>query len=242
VAKLIASEIESRPGLRRLQSAQTKRYDVAYEVIVPNNMDADTLVEKMNSIAVPGSSQSQAFRKALTSTDGVAQVGQIIVKMPARKFEESATTSPGRKPQEEGEEGSSWKSLVIGSVAIIMALLCGTATALLLKRKLQPFPASVPCQNMDADTNGCLDGVVLPVQEIDAEAGRCVVDNVILPVPDVHAKACRSPEDSGAIPAGQAVDAEADKGQVIFFEDVNAGAGEPVEVCKVLPKRRVIQL
>jgi len=180
VAKLIASEIETRPGLRRLQSTQTKRYDVAYEVIVPSGMDADALVEKMNRIAVSGSSESQAFRQVLTSADGIAQVGQIVAKIPASKFEENATTPLGSKP-EPLEEENSWTSLVIGSVAVFMALLCGTTTALLLKRKLQPFPTPVPGQKVDAETHRCVDGAILPGQEVDAEAGNGLVDGAILP-------------------------------------------------------------
>jgi hypothetical protein len=150
VAKVIASEIETRPGLRRLQSAQTKHYDVAYEVIVPSSMDADALVGKMNRIAVPGSSESQGFRQVLTSADALAQVGVIVAKIIARKFEENATAPLGSKP-EELEEEKSWTSLVVGSIAVFMALLCGTTTVLLLKRKLHAFSTPVQGQKMDAD-------------------------------------------------------------------------------------------
>jgi len=166
-----ASEIGTRPGLRRLQSSQTKRYDVAYEVLVPSSMDADALVAKMNRIAVPGSSESQAFRQVLTSTDGIARVGQIVAKIPAYKVEENATTPLGSEP-EPLEEENSWTTLVIGTVAVFMALLCGTTTALMLKRKLQPLPNPVPSQKVDAEIQRGLDGVIVPGQEVDAEAGN----------------------------------------------------------------------
>jgi len=185
-----------------LQSSQTKRYDVAYEVIVPSGMDADALVALMNLIAVPGSSASQAFRQVLTSTDGIAQVGKIVVKIPARKFEENATTPPGSKP-ESLEEENSWTALVVGAVAIFMALFCGTTTALLLRRKMQP---PVPGQNVDAETHKSLDGVILPGQDVDAEAGN------------------------GAILLGQEVDADAGNGPSLLGQDVHAEAGKGEEV------------
>jgi len=138
-------------------------------------MDADALVEKMNRIAVSGSSESQAFRQVLTSADGIAEVGRIVAKIPASKFEENATTSLGSKPEPQEEENS-WTSLVVGSVAVFMTLLCGTTTALLLKRKLQTSPTTTPGQKVDAETfNGLVDGVVLPGQA-RTKAERKLVD------------------------------------------------------------------
>jgi hypothetical protein len=192
VAKVIASEIETRPGLRRLQSTQTKRYDVAYEIMVPSGMDADALVEKMNRIAVSGSSESEVFRQVLTSADGIAQVSKIVAKIPAHKFEENATTPLGSKP-EPVEEENSWASLVIGSVAVFIALLGGTTTALLLKRKLQPFPTQVPGQKKDAENHGCLDGAIPSGQEVDAEAGVGLVDGIIAPGQELDGEAGDGP-------------------------------------------------
>jgi muconolactone delta-isomerase len=225
VAKVTASEIETRPGLRRLQSTQTKRYDVAYEVIVPSGMDADAMVEKMNRIAMSGSSESQAFRQVLTSADGIAQVGQIVAKIPARKFEEKATTPLGSQPEpQEEKEENSWTSLVVGSVAVFMALLCGTTTILLLRRKLQPSPTAVPNPKADGETLKSVDGAILPGQEVDAEAGNGQADGAVLLGQGVDAEAGK----------GQKLDAEAVDGLVLPDEEV-----EEVPTGKTLPPRLV---
>merc|ERR1711959_626828 len=85
VVKLSVSEIGQGPGLRRLQSIQTKRYEVSFGIILASTMDADVVVEKANRIAVPGTAESLIFRQVLTATNGVVQVRQIAMKVPAHK-------------------------------------------------------------------------------------------------------------------------------------------------------------
>merc|ERR1711977_559218 len=82
VVELIASEIVQ--GARRLSAVQAKRYTVSYEVVVPSTMSVDALIEKANRIASAGSVESQTFRQVLTATDGVEQVSQVVIKIPAR--------------------------------------------------------------------------------------------------------------------------------------------------------------
>merc|ERR1719440_365111 len=99
VVKLNVSEINETSGTtRRLQENQsnqtnqtdlhdnqTKVYEVAYEIMVPEYMDADAIIEKANRIAEPGSNESQLFRQVLLETDGVVAVGEIVSKVPAYK-------------------------------------------------------------------------------------------------------------------------------------------------------------
>merc|ERR1719160_202499 len=93
VLKTTATLLGTSPALRRLQSLNTTRYEVSYEVMVPSYMDVDAVIEKANRIAEPGSAESNLFRQVLTDTDGVAQVRQIVAKVPAGKVE-ITTPSP----------------------------------------------------------------------------------------------------------------------------------------------------
>lgn len=162
VTKLTALEIAPRPGSRRLQSTQTKWYEVSYEVMVPSFMDPDAVVEKANRIAVAGSAESQAFRQVLIATDGVAQVGKIVSKIPAQKFEDESGTTPTQvgKP----EDDKAWRSVVIGVVVILMAFVCLGTGAIIIKRKRQP-------------TNQAAEG--------DVEAGSSLVSGAVLASTDV---------------------------------------------------------
>jgi len=73
---------------RRLRSSQTKLYEVKYEVVVPKDMDVNAVIEKANSIAVPGSPESASFREELTKDRHVEKVGKItIVEQAAIKTE-----------------------------------------------------------------------------------------------------------------------------------------------------------
>lgn len=72
---------------RRLRSSstQTKRYEVKYEVVVPETMDADAVIVKANKIAVRGSPESASFREELTKDSSVAAVGRIAIVEAAAK-------------------------------------------------------------------------------------------------------------------------------------------------------------
>merc|ERR1719198_2849641 len=87
VVRLEVSEINgsvevNSSGLRRLLSVQTKWYEVAYEVEVPSDMDADAIVLKANRIAEASSAESLFFREVLMATEGVEKVGQIVSTIP----------------------------------------------------------------------------------------------------------------------------------------------------------------
>jgi hypothetical protein len=145
VMKLEVTEIEQGSGSRRLQSIETKRYEVAYEVIVASDMDPNDVVEKANRIAVPGTAESQLFRDVLMATDGVERVGKIVAKIPAYKVSDEASSLPPSTPKNQKEDEKPWKSLAIGAIAIVLGLSCLLITsAILIKRK---FASSEPGQS-----------------------------------------------------------------------------------------------
>lgn len=124
----------SSSGTRRLQAIQTKWFEVYYEVDVPSNMDADTIIERADRIAVPGSEESQLFRDILMSTDGVERVGEIISTVSA--YEIGATTTAPSKSQDSKEDESSWKAIVIGLSVAFIIVICLGLSAVLIKRKM----------------------------------------------------------------------------------------------------------
>merc|ERR1712072_1063514 len=128
VLKTTATQLGTSPALRRLQSLNTTRYEVSYEVMVPSYMDVDAVIEKANRIAEPGSAESNLFRQVLTETDGVAQVRQIVAKVPAGKVE--ITT-----PSPEAEEERSWTGLVIGGILVFLLVVLVVTGAVMYKFK-----------------------------------------------------------------------------------------------------------
>merc|ERR1712224_434648 len=134
VVELIASEIVQ--GARRLSAVQAKRYTVSYEVVVPSTMSVDALIEKANRIAGAGSVESQVFRQVLTATDGVEQVSQVVIKIPAQvgQIEEIMAMSVDKTPTQT-DEGKNWTALIIGAIAIVLAVTCLASSAVFLMRR-----------------------------------------------------------------------------------------------------------
>merc|ERR1711977_283231 len=128
VLKTTATEMSTVPASRRLQSLNTTRYEVAYEVMVPSHMDVDEVIQKANRIAEPGSAESNLFRQVLTATDGVAQVRQIVAKVPAGRVE--ITT-----PSPESEEEKSWTGLVVGGILVLLLMVFVVTGAVMYKFK-----------------------------------------------------------------------------------------------------------
>jgi hypothetical protein len=128
VLKTTATEMSTGPASRRLQSLNTTRYEVAYEVMVPSYMDVDEVIQKANRIAEPGSAESNLFRQVLTATDGVAQVRQIVAKVPAGRVE--ITT-----PSPESEEEKSWTGLVVGGILVLLLMVFVVTGAVMYKFK-----------------------------------------------------------------------------------------------------------
>merc|ERR1711907_3449 len=126
-------------GLRRLLSVQTKWYEVAYEVEVPSDTDADAVVSKANRIALTDSAESTQFREVLMATEGVVQVGEIVSTVPASKVGE---TTLGPDPQPSEEDDRSWKAVIIGAVAVLLGLTCLVVSAIFIKRKMSPSDGS----------------------------------------------------------------------------------------------------
>merc|ERR1712010_167821 len=90
--------------------------------------DVDEVIQKANRIAEPGSAESNLFRQVLTATDGVAQVRQIVAKVPAGKVE--ITT-----PSPEAEEERSWTGLVIGGILVFLLVVLVVTGAVMYKFK-----------------------------------------------------------------------------------------------------------
>jgi hypothetical protein len=163
VMKVEVTEIEQGSGSRRLQSIETKRYEVAYQVVVASHMDPNDVVEKANRIAVPGTAESQLFRDALMATDGVERVGKIAAKIAAYKVGDEASTLPPSTPKNQAKDEKPWKSLAIGAIAIVLGLSCLAITsAILIKRK---FASSELGESAPSGS------------EADIEHGRCNLVN-----------------------------------------------------------------
>lgn len=155
IVKLDVSESKQALGIkRRLQENQTnqttshdnytKVYDVAYEIIVPDYMDADKIIEKANRIAEPGSDESQLFRQVLLETDGVVGVGSIVSKVSAYKVGDKVTSVAPTSPPEEDDDDEIWKVWVIGlSIAFVVVVILASSV-ILIKRKVFPVETGNP--------------------------------------------------------------------------------------------------
>jgi len=136
VVKLEMIEIAQGSRLRRLQSVHTKRYDIAYEVVVPSDMDVDVVLAKANRIAVPDASESHLFRDVLMSTIFVEQVGTIASKIPAFKVGNQASTTAPSTPKDKDKDEMSWKPLLIGAITILLGVSCLVMSAVLISKKM----------------------------------------------------------------------------------------------------------
>jgi hypothetical protein len=134
-----SSRLNGSSGLRRLLSVQAKWYEVAYEVVVPSDMDADAVVSRANRIAMTDSDESLLFRQVLMATEGVEKVGEIVSTIPASKVGET-TSAPNSQPS--GEDERSWKAVIIGMVAILLGLVCLVVTGVFIKRRMSLSDAS----------------------------------------------------------------------------------------------------
>merc|ERR1712070_603652 len=150
-------------GSRRLQSNQTMRYEVSYEVLVPSSLDAAVVVAKANRIADAGSAESLVFQQVLTDTDGVAGVRNIEMKEPASVYEVTTTTVATNigHVKKDSDENKRWRALVVGGVTILVVLICLITSAILIKRKRNPAG--------DEEASGqntlAVDGLILPESE-----------------------------------------------------------------------------
>jgi hypothetical protein len=144
VVSLTASELEQSSGAqRRLQdnttnqtgfhNNQTKLYEVAYEIIVPDSMDVSEIIEKANRIAEAGSAESQLFRQVLLSTNGVVGVGKIVGKVPAYIKAPVEDVPPST---EEDEDSKNWTAVLIGASVFVLIVSCMVTTFVLIRRKM----------------------------------------------------------------------------------------------------------
>jgi len=222
VIKLTASEITQASGLqRRLQETgtnatssqdnQTKVYEVAYEIIVPEYMDADEIIEKANRIAEPGSKESQMFRQVLLETEGVIGVGKIIAKVPAYKATEEITTATPSTPADE-DDNEIWKPLLIGLSIAVVVVVCLVSSAVVIKRKV-----------LASEAGNQLNANVKASGDVEAGWGNLVNDKVEADEP------CAAPAPQ-MVKDNLAVDLDPAKGAALVEtpRDVRA-ATEPVE-------------
>jgi len=167
MTKLEVTEIQQGSGSRRLQSIETKWYEVAYEIIVPSDMNPNHAVIKANRIAVPGTAESKLFSDALMATDGVERVGKIIAKRQAYIVSDEISTVAPSAPKKHEEDDNVWRSFAIAAVAIVLVLSCLVLTsAFLIKRK---YAAS---DSMEPASSGA---------EADIEDGRNLVNDMQMP-------------------------------------------------------------
>jgi hypothetical protein len=158
VVSLTASEIDRTSGSqRRLQDNLTnqtslyerspkKFYEVAYEIAVPGNMDANEIIQKANKIAELGSAESQLFRQVLLSSNGIVGVGEIVSKVPAYK---KLPTQDAPPATEEDEDETNWVSVVIGALAFMLGISCLVTTFVLIRRKMASAAATKAAANQE---------------------------------------------------------------------------------------------
>jgi hypothetical protein len=90
-------------------------------------MDVDAIIARANRIAEEGSAESDLFRHVLLATDGVAQVRQIVSKVPAGRVEEPSQPSST-------EDEKSWVGLLLGAIGVALAVVCLISSAIMFKR------------------------------------------------------------------------------------------------------------
>lgn len=165
LVRLTAVEILS--GSRRLQSNETVRYEVSYEVLVPSFVNPAILAAKANLIAEAGSSQAQLFQQVLAATEGVAEVRNVVLKEPATADEVNPSIVPVSLEQgKTSEEEQPLKAWAIGGGAALLALICFITGAnvvlviILIKQKRSSFEWETDAQSVRSLNNGQADPVV----------------------------------------------------------------------------------
>jgi hypothetical protein len=133
VVKLEVTEIDEGAGLRRLQSTQTKRYELSYEVLPLESMDPDLVVAKTNRIFLENTPESAAFSQALT-TNGVTEIRQVIPKLAPYKISDTTTTTTPTTNSAEDVEANNKSQVglvVVGvtlgciTIAVVVAVVVG---------------------------------------------------------------------------------------------------------------------
>jgi hypothetical protein len=158
-----SSELAQSSGARRLQAFQTRWYEIAYELVIPADMNVDAIVEKANRIAVPGSEESKLFRNIIMATESVHRVGEITSKVPASKIGAS-TAAPSSPAAEDDSNNNTWKSVAIGLSVAFVVIACLIVSAVLYKRKVASSGAER--DNLADLEHGQLDAVNAPSQVV----------------------------------------------------------------------------
>jgi hypothetical protein len=138
VVKLEVSEINQGAGLRRLQSTQTKRYELSYEVLPLESMDPDVVVARANRVFEANTVEADAFYQALT-TRGVTEIRQVIPKLAAYKISDTTTTTTTTTASAEDVEANTTSQVglvVLGVIlgCITIAVVVAVVVGILMKR------------------------------------------------------------------------------------------------------------
>jgi len=96
----------------------------------------------------------------------VANVGQIISKIPATVFDNEATAGTPLTQPEQDKDESPLRALIIGGLAIVMFALCLLTSVILMKRKQsanQPALVEGVIVDPHVPAYGSVDGIMLNV-------------------------------------------------------------------------------
>jgi hypothetical protein len=110
VVKLLANYT----GGRRLQEI-VKRYEVSYELVVPNSVDPDVLLEKASSVVKSDTPEFRKFQEVIAAQEGMGQISSIVSKISPRMFKDEIITASDDAVTGAGDTNSSESQLLAES-------------------------------------------------------------------------------------------------------------------------------
>lgn len=136
VTSLKVREIVGNSGrrLRSLQTVRKVRFEISYEILLATPGDVDTLLDTANAMTTPSTVTSKVFWQSLAAR--VAKVHKVLLKIPARKFEDEIAmagqiTSAGQGTQDLAESsGMNPVTAAILSCLTFMCVVCVVITCL----------------------------------------------------------------------------------------------------------------
>jgi len=101
-------------GGRRLQE-NVKRYEVSYELVVPNSVDPDVLLEKASSVVKSDTPEFRKFQEVIAAQEGMGQISSIVSKISPRMFKDEIITASDDAVTGAGDTNSSESQLLAES-------------------------------------------------------------------------------------------------------------------------------
>jgi len=101
-------------GGRRLQE-NVKRYEVSYELVVPNSVDPDVLLEKASSVVKSDTPEFRKFQEVIATQEGMGQISSIVSKISPRMFKDEIITASDDAVTGAGDTNSSESQLLAES-------------------------------------------------------------------------------------------------------------------------------